>query len=109
MHVQAAVHTPQACWQVRTKATWDAQAWKDMHNCRMPSWRPAHLENGGCLQHFGHEGGHTPELTVARPDTRKHGVPHSNAGGVAGHPAADLGHQNCHSHLRHAHAPIGCA
>ncbi len=57
------------------------------------------LEDGGGLEHLGHEGGDAPQLAVAGADAREDAVADGDARLVAGHEAANLRQQHHHAHL----------
>jgi len=58
-----------------------------------------HLEDSGCFQHFGHEGGDPPHLAVPCAHPCKNAVPHRDGGLVAWDKASHLGHQHNHTNL----------
>ncbi len=62
--------------------------------------QPSHLEDGGRLQHLGHEGGHAPHLAVAGADSGEDAVAHRDARGFARQPTPNLRHEHVHAHLR---------
>lgn len=56
-------------------------------------------QDGGRLQHLGHEGGHSFDLAVSGAHPRQDAVGHAELGFLARHEAADLSHQRDHAHL----------
>ncbi len=53
-----------------------------------------HAENGGGVEHLGHERGHAASKVVAGPDPGQDGVPDRDDGLVARHEAAQLRHED---------------